>query len=78
MKNQTFCVYSDEEPDAVRKQSFFDSSILTSSNSLVADCNSASVNGDKSALCEDAYCFQHDCFGDEEEAVDMIGRVCHR
>ncbi|KFR12849.1 Double-strand-break repair protein rad21-like 1, partial [Opisthocomus hoazin] len=62
----------DEEPDAVRKQSFFDSSILTSSNSLVADCNSASVNGDKSALCEDAYCFQHDCFGDEEEAVDMI------
>ncbi|NWH54638.1 RD21L protein, partial [Fregata magnificens] len=61
-----------EEPDALRKHSFFDSSILTSSNSLVADHNSASVNGDKSALHEDTYCFEHDCFGDEEDAADMI------
>ncbi|KAF1492271.1 Double-strand-break repair protein rad21-like protein 1, partial [Pygoscelis antarcticus] len=61
-----------EEPDALRKQSFFDGSILMSSNSLVADRNSASVNGDKSALREDSYCFQHDCFGDEEDAADMI------
>ncbi|XP_074898356.1 double-strand-break repair protein rad21-like protein 1 [Buteo buteo] len=62
----------DEEPDALRKQSFLDGSILTSSNSLVADHNSASVNGDKSALREDTYCFEHDCFGDEEDAADMI------
>ncbi|XP_075023168.1 double-strand-break repair protein rad21-like protein 1 [Calonectris borealis] len=62
----------DEEPDALRKQSFFDGSILMSSNSLVADHNSASVNGDKSALHEDTYCFEHDCFGDEEDAADMI------
>ncbi|KAM9648270.1 double-strand-break repair protein rad21-like protein 1 [Morphnus guianensis] len=62
----------DEEPDALRKQSFFDGSILTSSNSLMADHNSASVNGDKSALREDTYCFEHDCFGDEEDAADMI------
>ncbi|XP_009325224.1 PREDICTED: double-strand-break repair protein rad21-like protein 1 [Pygoscelis adeliae] len=62
----------EEEPDALRKQSFFDGSILMSSNSLVADQNSASVNGDKSALREDSYCFQHDCFGDEEDAADMI------
>ncbi|KFP61520.1 Double-strand-break repair protein rad21-like 1, partial [Cariama cristata] len=62
----------DEEPDALRKQSFFGSSILTSSNSLVADHNSASRNGDKSALHEDTYCFEHDCFGDEEDAADMI------
>ncbi|XP_040978715.1 double-strand-break repair protein rad21-like protein 1 [Aquila chrysaetos chrysaetos] len=62
----------DEEPDALRKQSFFDGSFLTSSNSFVADHNSASVNGDKSALCEDTYCFEHDCFGDEEDAADMI------
>ncbi|XP_010568057.1 PREDICTED: double-strand-break repair protein rad21-like protein 1 [Haliaeetus leucocephalus] len=62
----------DEEPDALRRQSFFDGSILTSSNSLVADHNSASVNGDKSALREDTYCFEHDCFGDEEDAADMI------
>ncbi|XP_052639916.1 double-strand-break repair protein rad21-like protein 1 [Harpia harpyja] len=62
----------DEEPDALRKQSFFDGSILTSSNSLMADHNSASVNGDKSALHEDTYCFEHDCFGDEEDAADMI------
>ncbi|XP_042656714.1 double-strand-break repair protein rad21-like protein 1 isoform X2 [Tyto alba] len=62
----------DEEPEALRKQSFFDSSILTSSNSPVADHNSASVNGGKSALHEDAYCFEHDCFGDEEDAADMI------
>ncbi|XP_009491098.1 double-strand-break repair protein rad21-like protein 1 [Pelecanus crispus] len=62
----------DEEPDALRKQSFFDGSIFPSSNSLVADHNSASVNGDKSALHEDSYCFEHDCFGDEEDAADMI------
>ncbi|KAK4812647.1 hypothetical protein QYF61_012157 [Mycteria americana] len=62
----------DEEPDALRKRSFFDGSILTSSNSLVADHNSASVNGDKSALHEDTYCFENDCFGDEEDAADMI------
>ncbi|NXC18872.1 RD21L protein, partial [Corythaeola cristata] len=61
-----------EEPDALRKQSSFDGSILTSGNSLVADHNSVSVSGDKSALREDAYCFEHDCFGDEEDAADMI------
>ncbi|XP_074965172.1 double-strand-break repair protein rad21-like protein 1 [Phalacrocorax aristotelis] len=62
----------DEEPDALRKQSFFDSSILMSSNSLVADHNSASATGGNSALHEDACCFEHDCFGDEEDAADMI------
>ncbi|KFQ68815.1 Double-strand-break repair protein rad21-like 1, partial [Phaethon lepturus] len=62
----------DEEPDALRKQSFFDSSILMSSNSLVPDHNSASVNGDKSVPRDDTYCFEHDCFGDEEDAADMI------
>ncbi|KAM6340267.1 double-strand-break repair protein rad21-like protein 1 [Alca torda] len=62
----------DEEPDALRKQSFSDSSILMSSNSRVADHNSASVNGDKFALHRDTYSFENDCFGDEEEAVDMI------
>ncbi|NWX73547.1 RD21L protein, partial [Alca torda] len=61
-----------EEPDALRKQSFSDSSILMSSNSRVADHNSASVNGDKFALHRDTYSFENDCFGDEEEAVDMI------
>ncbi|NWI28733.1 RD21L protein, partial [Sula dactylatra] len=61
-----------EEPDALRKQSFFDTSILMSSNSLVADHNSASVNGDKSALRENTCCFEHDSFGDEEDAADMI------
>ncbi|KFQ88895.1 Double-strand-break repair protein rad21-like 1, partial [Phoenicopterus ruber ruber] len=62
----------DEEPDAGRKQSSFDGSILVSSNSLVAGHNSASVNGDKPALQEDTYCFERDCFGDEEDAADMI------
>ncbi|XP_050763473.1 double-strand-break repair protein rad21-like protein 1 [Gymnogyps californianus] len=62
----------DEEPDALRKQSCFDGSILMSSNSLVADHNSASMKGDKSALHEDTYCLEHDCFGDEEDAADMI------
>ncbi|XP_026718174.1 double-strand-break repair protein rad21-like protein 1 [Athene cunicularia] len=62
----------DEEPEALRKQSFFDSSILMSSNSLVADHNSASVKGGGSAPREDAYSFEHDCFGDEEDAADMI------
>ncbi|NXV20419.1 RD21L protein, partial [Cepphus grylle] len=61
-----------EEADALRKQSFSDSSILMSSNSLVAHHNSASVNGDKFALHKDTYSFENDCFGDEEEAVDMI------
>ncbi|XP_005499605.2 double-strand-break repair protein rad21-like protein 1 [Columba livia] len=61
----------DEEPDALRKQSF-DGSTLTSSNSLRADCNSASVSGDKPALHEDTYCFEHDWFGDEGDAADMI------
>ncbi|NXD86456.1 RD21L protein, partial [Halcyon senegalensis] len=60
------------EPDTLRKNSFFDGSILTSSNSLMADHNSASVSGDKSVLQEDIYCLEHDCFGDEEDAADMI------
>ncbi|KFV55794.1 Double-strand-break repair protein rad21-like 1, partial [Gavia stellata] len=62
----------DEEPEAQRKQSFFDGSILRSSNSLVADSKSASMNGDASARREDTYSFEHDCFGDEEDAADMI------
>ncbi|KFZ50999.1 Double-strand-break repair protein rad21-like 1, partial [Podiceps cristatus] len=62
----------DEEPEALRTQSCFDGSIVTSSNGLVADHNSASGNGDKAALQGDTYCFERDCFGDEEDAVDMI------
>ncbi|NXM08268.1 RD21L protein, partial [Tyrannus savana] len=62
----------EEEADALRRQSFFEGSFLTSSNSLVADHNSASAGGDKSVLREDVFCFQHDCFGDEEDAADMI------
>ncbi|NXL63468.1 RD21L protein, partial [Chordeiles acutipennis] len=61
-----------EEPDALRRQSCSDVSILTSSNSLMADHNSASVNGEKSAPQADSYCFENDCFGDEEDAADMI------
>ncbi|NXL52079.1 RD21L protein, partial [Podilymbus podiceps] len=61
-----------EEPEALRTQSCFDGSIVTSSNSLVADRNSASGNGDKAALQGDTYCFERDCFGDEEDAADMI------
>uniref|UniRef100_A0A8C3QTG1 RAD21 cohesin complex component like 1 n=1 Tax=Cyanoderma ruficeps TaxID=181631 RepID=A0A8C3QTG1_9PASS len=68
---------SNEEADALRRQSFFEGSVLTSSNSLVADPNSASTSGDKSVLHEDVYCFQDDHFGDEDDAADMIGRVCH-
>ncbi|KAL9834933.1 double-strand-break repair protein rad21-like protein 1 isoform 2-T2 [Geothlypis trichas] len=62
----------DEEAEALRRQSFFEGSVLTSSNSLVADPNSASTSGDKSVLHEDVYCFQDDNFGDEENAADMI------
>ncbi|XP_058706566.1 double-strand-break repair protein rad21-like protein 1 [Poecile atricapillus] len=62
----------DEEADALRRQSFFEGSVLTSSNSLVADPNSASTSGDKSVLHEDVYCFQDDHFGDEDDAADMI------
>ncbi|NWQ59881.1 RD21L protein, partial [Neopipo cinnamomea] len=61
-----------EEADALRRQSFFEGSFLTSSNSLVADHNSVSASGDKSVLHEDVFCFQHDRFGDEEDAADMI------
>ncbi|NWI72166.1 RD21L protein, partial [Dryoscopus gambensis] len=61
-----------EEADALRRQSFFEGSVLTSSNSLVADPNSASTSGDKSVLHEDIYCFQDDRFGDEDDAADMI------
>lgn len=78
MRDQELCVPSDEEADALRRQSFFEGSVLTSSNSLVADHNSASTSEDKSVVQEDVYCFQNDHFGDEEDAVDMIGRVCHR
>ncbi|XP_023795504.1 double-strand-break repair protein rad21-like protein 1 [Cyanistes caeruleus] len=62
----------DEEADVLRRQSFFEGSVLTSSNSLVADPNSASTSGDKSVLHEDVYCFQDDRFGDEDDAADMI------
>ncbi|NXL24316.1 RD21L protein, partial [Setophaga kirtlandii] len=62
----------DEEAEALRRQSFFEGNVLTSSNSLVADPNSASTSGDKSVLHEDVYCFQDDNFGDEEDAADMI------
>uniref|UniRef100_A0A8B9SLH7 RAD21 cohesin complex component like 1 n=1 Tax=Anas platyrhynchos TaxID=8839 RepID=A0A8B9SLH7_ANAPL len=68
----------DEEPETLRKQSSFDGSFLMSSNNLMADHTSASINGDKSALHEDVYCFEQDCFGDEEAGADMIGRLCHR
>ncbi|XP_053814848.1 double-strand-break repair protein rad21-like protein 1 isoform X1 [Vidua chalybeata] len=62
----------DEEAEALRRQNFFEGSVLTSSNSLVADPNSASTSGDKSVLHEDVYSFQDDHFGDEEDAADMI------
>ncbi|NWV33284.1 RD21L protein, partial [Grantiella picta] len=62
----------DEEAAALRRQSFFEGSGLTSSNSLVADPNLASTSGDKSVLHEDVYCFQNDHFGDEDDAADMI------
>ncbi|NWS70940.1 RD21L protein, partial [Crotophaga sulcirostris] len=61
-----------EEPDTLRKQSFFDGGIFTSSNSLVADQNSASMNGDKATPHDNTYCLEHDGFGDEENAADMI------
>ncbi|NXT11997.1 RD21L protein, partial [Prunella fulvescens] len=61
-----------EEAEALRRQSFFEGSVLTSSNSLMADPNSASTTVDKSLLHEDVYCFQDDHFGDEEDAADMI------
>ncbi|NXD66605.1 RD21L protein, partial [Eolophus roseicapillus] len=60
-----------DEPEALRKQSFFDGSILMSSNSLMVD-RSVSVNGDKSALREETFWFEGDCFGDEQDAADMI------
>lgn len=41
----------------------------------MAEHNSASRSGGKSALQEDTYCLEQDCFGDEESAADMIGRV---
>ncbi|KFO77511.1 Double-strand-break repair protein rad21-like 1, partial [Cuculus canorus] len=62
----------DEEPDTLRKQSFFDGSIFTSSNSLVADHNSTSMSGDKVTPYGDACYLEYDCFGDEEDAADMI------
>ncbi|NXY52728.1 RD21L protein, partial [Callaeas wilsoni] len=61
-----------EEADALRRQSFLEGSVLTSSNSLVANPNSATTSGDKSVLHQDVYCFQNDHFGDEEDAADMI------
>ncbi|XP_027577625.1 double-strand-break repair protein rad21-like protein 1 isoform X4 [Pipra filicauda] len=71
--NIPLCVRNfEEEADALRRQSFFEGSFLTSSNSLVTDHNSASASGDKSVLHEDVFCFQHDRFGDEEDAADMI------
>ncbi|NXC85929.1 RD21L protein, partial [Cercotrichas coryphoeus] len=61
-----------EEAAALRRQSFFEGSVLSSSNSLVANPNSGSTSEDKSVLHEDVYSFQNDNFGDEEDAVDMI------
>ncbi|XP_069728209.1 double-strand-break repair protein rad21-like protein 1 [Phaenicophaeus curvirostris] len=61
-----------EEPDTLRKESFFDGSIFTSSNSLVADHNSASLSGHKAAPHGYASCLEYDCFGDEEDTADMI------
>ncbi|XP_005057297.1 PREDICTED: double-strand-break repair protein rad21-like protein 1 isoform X1 [Ficedula albicollis] len=62
----------DEEAAALRRQSFLEGSVLSSSNSLVANPNSGSTSEDKSVLHEDVYSFQNDNFGDEEDAVDMI------
>ncbi|NXY49472.1 RD21L protein, partial [Ceuthmochares aereus] len=62
-----------EEPGTLRKESFFDGNIFTSSNSLVADHNPASMSGDKAAPHGYACCLEYDCFGDEEDAADMIG-----
>ncbi|NXY81387.1 RD21L protein, partial [Alcedo cyanopectus] len=61
------------QPEALRKNSFFDGSISTSNNSLlVPDPNSASMSGHKSVLQENFYSLENDCFGDEEDAADMI------
>lgn len=73
VEHKTFCICPDEESDALRKQSFFDVSVLMSSCNLVADHSSASVSGDKPALHESSYCLEQDCFGDEEAGADMIG-----
>ncbi|POI32921.1 hypothetical protein CIB84_003328 [Bambusicola thoracicus] len=62
----------DEESDALRKQSYFDVSVLMSSCNLVADHSSASLSGDKPARHESSYCLEQDCFGDEEAGADMI------
>ncbi|XP_064023872.1 double-strand-break repair protein rad21-like protein 1 isoform X1 [Pogoniulus pusillus] len=62
----------DEEPEALRKKSFLDCSILTSSNSLVAAHCSLSVDGDRTVLQEDTFGLHQDGFGDEEDAADMI------
>ncbi|NXN19766.1 RD21L protein, partial [Indicator maculatus] len=61
-----------EEPEALSKKSFLDHSTLTSSYSLVADHCSLNVSGDRTVLQEDTFDLQQDCFGDEENAADMI------
>ncbi|KFQ18518.1 Double-strand-break repair protein rad21-like 1, partial [Merops nubicus] len=62
----------DKEPDTLRKSSFLDGSILTSSNNLMGDHNPANMSRDKCELWEDTYCLENDGFGDEDNAVDMI------
>lgn len=61
-------IYLGEEPEILRRHSFFDDNILLNSSGPLAEHSSGSLIGEKSLLYDSG-----DGFGDEGAAGEMIG-----
>lgn len=67
------CIFSGDEPEILRRHSFFDDNMLLNCSGPVAEHSSGSLMGEKSLFYD-----SRDTFGDEGDAGDMIGMMSHR
>lgn len=63
-------IYLEEEPEILRRHSFFDDSVLLSSSGPLVEHSSGSLIGEKSLFYDSG-----DGFGDEGAAGEMIGML---
>lgn len=66
------CVSIGDETEIPRRSSFFSDTVLASSSGLLTFHSSLNFTGDEKTLDEDV--LNHDGFGDEGVARDMIGK----
>lgn len=65
-----WCVFIGDEPEILRRHSFFDDNILMNSSGLVVEHSSGSFAEEKSLFFDNG-----DGFGDEGAAGEMIGML---